>query len=463
VFRNRQVKVHFVGIGGIGMSGIAELLLNLGYRVSGSDLRESDITRRLAGLGGQIAFGHKAENVTDDVDVVVTSSAVKKSNPEVAAARLRGIPVIPRAEMLAELMRVKEGVAIAGSHGKTTTTSLIATVLEHAGLEPTAVVGGKLNALGSNARLGTGRYMVVEADESDGSFLHLSPTIAVITNIDPEHLDHYGTMEALTQAFIDFADRVPFYGLAVLCFDHPVVQSLLPRLQKRHVTYGISPQADWRADDVRLEGFEARFNVIHRGKRLGEVGLKMVGAHNVLNSLAAFAVGHELGIDFADTAEALAGFQGVQRRFTVRGEAKGIMVVDDYGHHPAEVRATLAGARAAFPHRRLVVAFQPHRYSRTRDLLGEFATAFNEADVLFLTEIYAAGEEPIPGVSGERLFEAVRGCGHRDANFVPARGDLAQRIAARAYSGDVVITLGAGDITHTGEELLAALGGGARA
>src|SRR6266850_1597765 len=443
------------------MSGIAELLLNLGYRVSGSDLKESEITRRLAELGGTLTMGHRAGNVADDVDVVVTSSAVKKSNPEAAVARARGIPVIPRAEMLAELMRVKEGVAIAGSHGKTTTTSLIATVLEHAGLEPTAVVGGKLNALGSNARLGTGRYMVVEADESDGSFLHLSPTIAVITNIDPEHLDHYGTMEALTQAFIDFADRVPFYGLAVLCFDHPVVQSLLPRLQKRHVTYGISPQADWRADDVRLNGFEARFNVIHRGKRLGEVGLKMVGAHNVLNSLAAFAVGHELGIDFADTAEALAGFQGVQRRFTVRGEANGIMVVDDYGHHPAEVRATLAGARAAFPHRRLVVAFQPHRYSRTRDLLGEFATAFNEADVLFLTEIYAAGEEPIPSVSGERLFEAVRGCGHRDASFVPARSDLAQRIASRARSGDVVITLGAGDITHTGEELLAALGGGA--
>ncbi len=463
MFRNRQVKVHFVGIGGIGMSGIAELLLNLGYRVSGSDLKESDITRRLAGLGGAIAFGHRAENVTDDVDVVVTSSAVRKTNPEVGAAKLRGIPVIPRAEMLAELMRLKQGVAIAGSHGKTTTTSLIATVLAQSGLDPTAVVGGKLNAFGSNAKLGRGEWMVVEADESDGSFLHLNPTIAVVTNVDPEHLDHYGTMEALQQAFIDFADRVPFYGLAVLCIDHPVVQHLLPRLQKRHVTYGISPQAEWRADNVRLSGFEARFEVSHKGKRLGEVALKMVGAHNVLNALACCAVAHELGIPFERTAEALAGFQGVQRRFTVRGEERGVMVVDDYGHHPAEVRATLAGARASFPQRRLVVAFQPHRYTRTRDLLGDFATAFNQADLLFLTDIYAAGEEPIAGVSGERLFEAVRGCGHRDATFVPQRGELAGKVAGRLQSGDVVITLGAGDITNAADEILAQLRAGAQA
>ncbi len=463
MFRNRQVKVHFVGIGGIGMSGIAELLLNLGYRVSGSDLKESEITKRLAGLGGQIAFGHVADNVSSDVDVVVTSSAVRRSNPEVIVARSRNIPVIPRAEMLAELMRVKEGIAIAGSHGKTTTTSLIATVLAHAGLDPTAVVGGKLNALGSNAKLGKGRYMVVEADESDGSFLHLSPTIAVITNIDAEHLDHYGTMEALVQAFVDFADRVPFYGLGILCLDHPVVQSLLPRLQKRHVTYGISPQAEWRADDVRLGGFEARFAVSHKGKRLGEVALRMVGAHNVLNALAAIAVAHELGIPFEQTAEALAGFQGVQRRFTVRGEHDGIMVVDDYGHHPAEVKATLAGARAAFPHRRIVVAFQPHRFTRTRDLLGDFATSFNEADVLFVTEIYAAGEEPIANVTGEGFVAAVRGCGHRDATFVPVRAELGQRLADRVQRGDLVITLGAGDITHAGEDLLGLLAAGARA
>jgi UDP-N-acetylmuramate--alanine ligase len=453
VFRNKKVKVHFVGIGGIGMSGIAELLLNLGYRVSGSDLKESDITSRLASLGGSVAIGHRAENVAADVDVVVTSSAVKKSNPEAVAARDRGIPVIPRAEMLAELMRLKEGVAIAGSHGKTTTTSLIATVVAHAGLDPTAVVGGKLNALGSNAKLGKGQLMVVEADESDGSFLRLSPTIAVITNVDAEHLDHYGTLEALQQAFVDFADRVPFYGLAVMCIDHPVVQHLIPRVSKRLVTYGVSPQADWRADGVNLSAFQARFTVSHRGQRQGEVALKMVGAHNVLNALACCAVAHELGIPFAVTAEALGEFQGVQRRFTVRGEIRGITVVDDYGHHPAEIRATLAGARASFPHRRIVCAFQPHRYTRTRDLLGDFATAFNDADSLVLTEIYAAGEDPIAGVSGARLFEAVKACGHRDVAFFE-RADLPARLRERVREGDLVITLGAGDITHAAGELL---------
>ena len=461
MFRNRQVKVHFVGIGGIGMSGIAELLLNLGYRVSGSDLKESETTRRLATLGGSVAVGHRAENVADDVDVVVTSSAVRRqTNPEAQAARARDIPVIPRAEMLAELMRLKEGVAIAGSHGKTTTTSLIATIVAHAGLDPTAVVGGKLNALGSNARLGTGQLMVVEADESDGSFLRLSPTVAVITNVDPEHLDHYGTVEALQQAFVDFADRVPFYGLVVLCLDHPVVQHLIPRLSKRHVTYGLSPQADWRAEDVQLGPYLARFTVLRRGERLGEVELKMVGAHNVLNALAACAVADSLGIPFAVIREALATFAGVQRRFTVCGEAGGVVVVDDYGHHPAEVRATLAGARASFPQKRLVVAFQPHRYTRTRDLLGDFATAFNDAEVLFLTEIYAAGEEPIPGISGARLHEAVQACGHRDASFVADRAELAVRVHGRLREGDLLLTLGAGDITNLSGELLALLGGG---
>jgi len=457
VFRNKKVKVHFVGIGGIGMSGIAELLLNLGYRVSGSDLKESDITRRLASLGGSVVVGHSAENVAADVDVVVTSSAVRKHNPEVVAAKDRGIPVIPRAEMLAELMRLKEGVAIAGSHGKTTTTSLIATVLAHAKLDPTAVVGGKLNALGSNAKLGKGQLMVVEADESDGSFLRLSPAIAVITNVDPEHLDYYGTVEALQQAFVDFADRVPFYGLAVLCVDHPVVQHLIPRIGKRHTTYGLSPQADWRADDIRHAPFQSRFTVSHKGKQQGEVTLRMVGAHNVLNALACCAVAHELGIPFKVTAEALGEFAGVQRRFTVRGEVNGITVVDDYGHHPAEIRATLAGARASFPQRRIVCAFQPHRYTRTRDLMGEFATAFNDADSLLLTEVYAASEDPIPGVTGARLHEAVKACGHRDASFAE-RAELARRLREKVRPGDLVITLGAGDITHVGEELLGLLG-----
>ena len=457
MFRNKKVKVHFVGIGGIGMSGIAELLLNLGYRVSGSDLKESDITKRLASLGGSVVAGHRAENVAADVDVVVTSSAVRKNNPEVVAAKDRGIPVIPRAEMLAELMRLKEGVAIAGSHGKTTTTSLIATVLAHAKLDPTAVVGGKLNALGSNAKLGKGQLMVVEADESDGSFLRLSPAIAVITNVDPEHLDYYGTVEALQQAFVDFADRVPFYGLAVLCVDHPVVQHLIPRIGKRHTTYGLSPQAEWRADDIRHAPFQSRFMVSHKGKQEGEVTLRMVGAHNVLNALACCAVSHELGIPFKVTAEALGDFAGVQRRFTVRGEVNGITVVDDYGHHPAEIRATLAGARASFPQRRIVCAFQPHRYTRTRDLLGEFATAFNDADLLLLTEVYAASEDPIPGVTGAKLHEAVKACGHRDAAFAE-RAELARRLREKVRPGDLVITLGAGDITHVGEELLGLLG-----
>jgi UDP-N-acetylmuramate--alanine ligase len=459
LFRNRQVKVHFVGIGGIGMSGIAELLLNLGYRVSGSDLKGSDVTERLASLGGEIFIGHRAENVADDVDVVVTSSAVRRSqNPESLVARSRGVPVIPRAEMLAELMRLKEGVAIAGSHGKTTTTSLIATVLAHAGLDPTAVVGGKLNALGSNAKLGKGELMVVEADESDGSFLRLQPTIAVITNIDAEHLDHYGTIEALQAAFVQFADSVPFYGLAVMCLDHPVVQQLIPRVGKRVVTYGFSPQADFRAEQVQLGPFKSQFVVTRHGARVGTVELKMVGAHNILNALAVVAVADELAIPFAHTKAALAGFAGVQRRFTVRGEAKGAIVVDDYGHHPAEIKATLAGARASFPDRRIVVAFQPHRYTRTRDLMGEFATAFNDADALFLTEIYAAGEDPIPGVSGAKLAEAVQACGHRDVEFVE-RGPLAARIAAKTTANDLIITLGAGDITHVGDELLALLGG----
>src|SRR5438270_2926605 len=463
MFRNKKVKVHFVGIGGIGMSGIAELLLNLGYRVSGSDLKASDITRRLASLGGAIAEGHRAGNVADDVDVVVTSSAVKKTNPEVLAARDRGIPVIPRAEMLAELMRLKEGVAIAGSHGKTTTTSLIATVVAHAGLDPTAVVGGKLNALGSNAKLGKGQLMVVEADESDGSFLHLSPTIAVVTNIDPEHLDYYGTVEALQQAFVDFADRVPFYGLAVLCVDHPVVQHLIPRIGKRHTTYGLSPQAEWRADDIRHAPFQSRFMVSHKGKQQGEVTLRMVGAHNVLNALACCAVAHELGIPFQVTGGALGECGGVPGRFPGRGEVNGITVVDDYGHHPAEIRATLAGARASFPQRRIVCAFQLHRYTRTRDLMGDFATAFNDADVLILGDIYAAGEEPIPNVSGEKLHAAVRACGHRDATFVPERAALAAALRKRVRAGDLVLTLGAGDVTHVGEELLALLGGGGHA
>jgi UDP-N-acetylmuramate--alanine ligase len=452
MFRNLKPRIHFVGIGGIGMSGIAEVLLNLGYQVSGSDLRASDITARLASLGGTIAIGHRAENVAA-ADVVVISSAVPRQNPEVVAARARGVPVIPRAEMLAELMRLKTGIAVAGSHGKTTTTSMVAHLLAAAGLDPTAVVGGRLNNFGSNAKLGRGELMVVEADESDGSFLRLSPTVAVVTNIDPEHLDHYGDFERLRAAFAEFINRVPFYGLAVLCVDHPTVQGLLPEVEKRHVTYGLGPLADYQATDLLLEGFRSVFRASRKGESLGRFELAMVGEHNVLNALAALAVADELGVPVEASREALAAFRGVDRRFTVRGTAAGVTVIDDYGHHPAEVRATLAGARRAFG-RRLVVAFQPHRYSRTRDLREEFATAFNDADLLFCTEIYAAGEDPIPGVTGEALVETLRAHGHREVVYAADRPALLELLLGRVLPGDLVVTLGAGDITRVGGELL---------
>jgi UDP-N-acetylmuramate--alanine ligase len=455
LFRSRPAKIHFVGIGGIGMSGIAEVLLNLGYRVSGSDLKESDITRRLAALGGLIRRGHDAAYVTE-VDVVVTSSAVRKDNPEVVEARARKIPVIPRAEMLAELMRLKYGVAIAGSHGKTTTTSMAAHLLAHAGLDPTAVVGGKVNAFGSNAKLGKGEYMVVEADESDGSFLRIPPTIAVVTNIDPEHLDHWKTAAALRQGFVDFVNRVPFYGLAILCIDHPTVQSLIPELEKRFVTYGEGPQADYRAARIEVRAHRVAFDVFRAGEPLGRFEVGMVGRHNALNALAVVALGDEMGVATDVTRGALASFNGVQRRFTVRGEAAGVTVVDDYGHHPAEVKAVLSGAREAFG-RRVVCVFQPHRYSRTRDLFAEFTTAFNDADVLLLSEIYAAGEEALPGVAGEALAEAVRAHGHKDVTFVGERSRLAGAVRDRVRPGDIVITLGAGDVTAVGPELLGML------
>ncbi len=455
LFRSRRPRIHFVGVGGIGMSGIAEVLLNLGYQVSGSDLRESDATRRLAALGGRIHCGHAASQVAD-ADVVVTSSAVPRGNPEVVEARRRQVPVIPRAEMLAELMRLKHGVAIAGSHGKTTTTSMAAHLLAFAGLDPTAVVGGKVNGFGSNAKLGKGDTMVVEADESDGSFLHIPPTIAVVTNIDPEHLDHWRTPEALRRGFLDFVNRVPFYGLAILCVDHPTVRSLLPEVEKRYVTYGESPAADYRAVGIEVSGPAVSFDVLRRGEPLGRFRVHMVGRHNALNALAALALGDEMGIPPATVREGLDSFQGVQRRFTVRGEAGGVTVVDDYGHHPAEIRATLRGAREAYG-RRVVCLFQPHRYTRTRDLRADFAAAFDDADVLLLTEIYAAGEPPIPGVDGADLAEAIRARGHRDVTFVPDRAALARAARERVRRGDLVLTLGAGDVTAVGPELLALL------
>ncbi len=353
MFRKQDTRIHFVGIGGMGMCGIAEVLVNLGYHVTGSDMQETEISKHLEEVGAKVTYSHRAENV-GDADVVVVSSAIRGYNPEVEAARARGIPVIPRAEMLGELMRMKYAIAIAGSHGKTTTTTMIANVLMAAGYDPTAVIGGRVRSLGlANARLGRSDYLVAEADESDGSFLKLPPTVAVVTNIDPEHLDHYGTHDNVKKAFVDFVNRVPFYGQAVLCLDHPHVQAILPQVQKRFVTYGEAPQADWRARNIRFEGFRTRYVVWKGAEELGTVTLHMPGHHNVLNSLATLAVSDFLGVPFEQAKEALAQFQGVERRFTVRGEANGVMVVDDFGHHPAEVRTTLAGARAGFPGRRI--------------------------------------------------------------------------------------------------------------
>ncbi len=458
MFPKRVKRVHFVGIGGIGMSGIAEVLINMGYRVSGSDLRESTTTRRLVDLGGEVTRGHSPGNVSG-ADVVVISSAVSEDNPEVTAARKDAIPVIPRAEMLAELMRLKFGIAVAGTHGKTSTTSLMADVLNEGGLDPTVVIGGKLNSLGTNAVLGQGPYMVVEADESDGSFLKLSPTIAVVTNIDPEHMEHYGTVDRLTDAFLDFVNKTPFYGLVVVCLEHPRVQSMLPRVQKRYVTYGFVAQADYVARDLRHEGMVTDFEVLIRGESVGRVSLSMPGDHNVLNALAVVAVADELEIPMETVSSALGAFQGVQRRFTVRGEVDGVVVVDDYGHHPAEILTTLAGARNAFPGRRVVAVFQPHRYSRLRDLRREFARAFNDADEVLVTDIYAAGEEPMEGVSAESIAAAIRRHGHKDVHYTGSIAETVDALGRSLSMGDLVITLGAGDVWRVGADLLGPEGG----
>lgn len=451
-------RIHFVGIGGIGMSGIAEVLLNLGYKVSGSDLRQSDTTDRLASLGGEIYFGHSRENITA-VDVVVTSTAVHDDNPEVVEAKRRMIPVIPRAEMLAELMRMKYGIAIAGTHGKTTTTSMVATVLTHGGIDPTIVIGGKLNTLGTNAKLGQGQFLVAEADESDGSFLKLSPTIAVVTNIDADHLDFYtGGIEQIKSTFVDFINKIPFYGLAVLCLEDRNVAEILPRVKKRFVTYGLSSQADIRATNVRLEGGTTSFVAHYKGYRMGEISFSMPGAHNVLNALACIAVAMELDVPFAQIQEGFATFGGVGRRFQVKGEVNGITVVDDYGHHPAEIRATLAAGKGGWPDRRLVVAFQPHRFSRTKELFAEFVTCFYDADVLVLTDIYPAGELPIEGVTAERLAEEIRKHGQRDVTYVADREALPDHLLEVVQPGDIVLTLGAGNIWQTGETLLRKIG-----
>jgi UDP-N-acetylmuramate--alanine ligase len=453
----KSKHIHFVGIGGIGMSGIAELLLNLGYKVSGSDLYGSAITDRLSELGGTIYKGHRAENVTGS-DVVVTSSAISRANPEVVEARRLHIPVIQRAEMLAELMRLKKfGIAIAGSHGKTSTTSMVSWMMAQANLDPTIVVGGKVDSLGGNAKLGQGEFLVAEADESDGSFLKLSPVLEVVTNIDLEHLDYYQDLEQIKQAFLDFIDRIPFYGAAILCLDDQNITDILPSIGKRIITYGLTAQADLHADNIYFKDGRVFFTVHRQEECLGEIDLAPPGRHNVYNALATVCVGLELEISFPVIADALRSFAGVQRRMQKKGEIDGITVIDDYGHHPTEIRATLCAIKTAWPEKRLVVLFQPHRYSRTKALFKEFLTAFHKADFLILTDIYAASEEPVEGVSSELLLAEIEQHGQRYTRYIPSIEGMAEEVAGMVGENDLVLTLGAGNIVRVGEELLTVL------
>jgi len=458
-------RFHFVGAGGIGMSGIAELLVNLGYGVSGSDIKTSEITDRLVSLGVRVEEGHDVRNL-GDAEIVVYSSAVRDTNPEIAAARSRGIPIIGRAELLAELMQLRYGIAIAGAHGKTTTTSMIAVVLEGAGLDPTAVIGGRLSAFGSNARLGRGNYLVAEADESDRSFLRLAPQLAVVTNIDLEHLDAYRDLSDLEAAFVQFANRVPRDGTVVLCADDERLEALRPRIERRIVTYGLTGDPDFKAVNVRLEGFGSVSEVTHRhttGSQvvLGNLRLSVPGHHNVQNALAAVAVGREIGIGWSDIARTLEGFSGVERRFQRRGEVSGITVVDDYGHHPTEIAAVIAAARP-IARNRLVVVFQPHRYSRTKQLMTSFGPAFSGADAVLLTDIYPAGEDAVPGVTVETLAQAVRGSFSAPLHVVKALDDVPSQVARVARPGDLVVLLGAGSIGAIWRKVLDELGKGKR-
>ena len=449
----RKVKtVHFVGIGGIGMSGIAEVLLNLGYGITGSDLGQTDITQRLATLGAVIFKGHDEIHL-GDADVVVTSTAVKSDNPEVLAAHRRNIPVIPRAEMLAELLKMKFSIAVSGSHGKTTTTSMISTVLGQGGLDPTMVIGGKLASIGGNAKMGGGEIIVAEADESDGSFLKLGPCIAVITNIDREHLDHYRDIDEIKAAFLQFANIVPFYGSTVLCLDNLHIREILPQIKRKTITYGLEPPADYRAADINIRGTWTSFNVLYREELLGAAVLNVPGLFNVYNALATIAVAREIDMDFPAITAGLKTFTGVQRRLEVKGIGGGVTVVDDYGHHPTEIRETLAAARTVWPGRLLVV-FQPHRYTRTRALFEEFTGAFSDADLLVITDIYAASEAPIPGVNSENLAAAIRKQEQQEVMYIADFDAISDRLLALARPGDVIITQGAGSVWKIGEEYL---------
>jgi UDP-N-acetylmuramate--alanine ligase len=449
----KKYHIHFVGIGGIGMSGIAELLLNLGYQVSGSDLKASDITERLQTLGGIIYEGHQADQI-GGADVVVTSSAVSSDNPEVQAAERKSIPVIPRAEMLAELMRLKYSVAIAGAHGKTTTTSIVASVLDRGGLDPTIVIGGKLKNIGSNAVLGQGDFIVAEADESDGSFLKFSPAIAVVTNIDREHLDFYQDMDAIKSVFLSFIDRIPFYGLAILCLDNEPIQDLIPDIKKRYTTYGMSPQADFQIRDVAFEKRQSRFTVINRGQKLGRINLNLPGLHNIYNATASIAVGIELDVPFAAIKNALETLEGVQRRLEIKGEIDGVTVVDDYGHHPTEIKTTLDALEKCWPDKRKVVVFQPHRYSRTQALFDDFTRAFYQSDVLLVLPIYAASEKKIEGVTARFLCEGIQAHGHKEVFYADTKQNAVELLKSCLKPGDILLTLGAGDVWKVGEQVL---------
>jgi UDP-N-acetylmuramate--alanine ligase len=448
--------IHFVGIGGIGMSGIAEVLLSLGenFVVTGSDLKRSSITDRLESMGAKIFEGHTGDNAAN-ADVVVCSSAVRNDNPEVIEARRRQVPVIPRAEMLAELMRLyRHGIAVAGTHGKTTTTSMIAHLMTAAGFDPAVVVGGRVASLGSNARVGGGEYIVVEADESDGSCLLLTPTLAVLTNIDTDHLDFFsGGIDQIKQCFATFANRVPFYGAIVLCLDDANVQAIIPSITRRTVSYGLAAQADVSAWHIQADSsFGTEFSVRAAGKEMGQIRLAVPGLHNVYNALATIAVGLDLNIDFQQIAEALREFRGAERRFQIKGEKAGVLIVDDYGHHPTEIKTTLDAARTSG--RRVLTLFQPHRYTRTRDLMDDFARSFYGADLLFVSEIYAASEDPIEGITSQALVEAIKRFGHRHVEYVDRLADAPARIKAVAQPGDLFLTLGAGNVWQAGEELM---------
>jgi UDP-N-acetylmuramate--alanine ligase len=449
---NKIKKIHMVGIGGSGMSGIAEVLLNLGYEVCGSDMADGTVVRRLRKLGAEIFIGHGAGNVTD-AQVLVKSTAIGDDNPEVTAARKRGIPIIPRAEMLAELMRLRTGIAIAGTHGKTTTTSLAAAIFDEAGTDPTVIIGGRLNAYGANARLGDGQYLIAEADESDGSFLCLFPIVTVVTNVDMDHMDHYPSLQAIDDAFVDFMNKVPFYGMNVVCGDDPGVRRLLPRVKRPVITYGFDEHNAIRAEVLACAD-TSLFNVIVNGEDIGQVRLAQPGRHNILNALAAIGVALECDIAPEKIVAGLAKFGGVGRRFERKGERDGVLVVDDYGHHPAEIAATLATARQCFPHRRLVVVFQPHRFTRTQALFGEFCKVFDGVDKLLLTEIYPASEKPIPGVSGQSLAQGIRQVSKTDVTYHQDFDSVLAALPGVLQPGDLLLTLGAGNVTTIGPRYL---------